>query len=464
MQMRRALTAVLPMALLLGACGGIGPATEPAQTSKAPGTMTPIDTTSTSNAPSGNPTLPRCDQVPLLSADPALYRDTPKYIGNEMPIDAVRRWASQHPDFVDIWIDREHNGWVTVAFTEDVADRQTEIQEVFPDDGVVAVQIELTERDLVDLQNEVVEQLDGVVEVLGAYTDVIRGHVNLQIPVLSEENLSAIAARLPDEPICVEGLPPEQFVEPGPQPQAGDGWLLLYEQKDAGFPYMTGVAWDQESFHTLLEEIEGLAELDVDVDFENQIVVWFGAVFGSSCPNIRMDDVIVDGDTIYPLIVDTDNSFACTADARPHTYLVGLDRDRLPAPPFYVQIYPDLDFDRLLVEADLRPAGSTAMPGDVGPDPNPPGPEPERSGAVIEPGIPWQYEIDLACGWEWLGEINSYQWVASSPIPDSWTAETEGLSAVTVEVTLNDGDPSPFVEVSFHGESVIYEIGEPPTC
>jgi hypothetical protein len=35
---------------------------------------------------------------------------------------------------------------------------------------------------------------------------------------------------------------------------------------------------------------------------------------------------------------------------------------------------------------------------------------------------------------------------------------------VTVEVTLNQGDSDPFVEVAFDGQSVIYEIGGPPTC
>lgn len=463
--MRRLLSTLLPFGLLMVACGGIGPTVEPTPTTQ--GSDTTIGdtsaTTTSSPAPGAETSLLRCDEVPLLTADPSLYRDTPKYVGNEMPIDQVRRWATQHPDFVDIWIDRENNGWVTVAFSEDVGERQNEIEALFPDDGVVAVQLEWTEEELVDLQSKVVEELDGVVEIQGAWTDVIRGHVNLQIPVLSEESLTAIAERFPDEPICVEGLAPDQFVEPGPQPQSGEGWQLVYEQKDAGSPYMTGAAWDQESFHILLESIPGLDELDVDVDFENEIVIWFGAVFGSSCPNIRMDDVVIEGDTIYPLIVDTDNSFSCTADARPHTYLVGLDRNRLPAPPFYVQINPGLDFDRLLVAADLRPAGSTAEPGEVGPDPNPPGPEPEGSGAIIEPGYPWEYQIDLTCGWEWLGEINSYQWVASTPIPDAWVVETRGLSAVTVQVTLNEGD-EPFVEVAYLGQSVLYEAGKPPSC
>lgn len=461
--MRRALIAGVPLALLLTACGGISPGMDPAQSSQSPGTSAPPVTTAITTPPTPGALL-RCDQVPLLTADRSYYRDTPKYIGNEMPIDEVRRWAARYPDFVDIWIDRDHNGWVTVAFTDEVAGRQAEIEREFPEDGVVALQIELTEEELSSLQKEVVEGLDGVVDVLGAWTDVIRGHVNLQIPVLSEENLSAIEALFPDAPICVEGLPPEMFVEPGPQLESGDGWQLIYEQKHAGFPYMTGLAWDEESFHALLDDIEGLAELDVDVDFENQVVIWFGAVFGSSCPNIRMDDVVIDGDTIFPLIVDTDNSFACTSDANPHTYLVGLDRDRLPSPPFYIQIHPDLDFDRLLVEADLRSPGSAALPNEVGPDPNPPGPEPERSGTIIEVGYPLQYEIDLTCGWEWLGEINSYQWVATSPIPESWLAQTEGLSAVTVEVTLVEGSPDPFVEVVFDGQSVIYEIGKSPGC
>lgn len=461
MEMRRHILAVLPLALIAVACGtDPGAIDRTTTTGENLTTTNPEGTTSTvgSGAEQG---LLRCAEVPLVSADPSFYRDDPKYIGNEMPVEDVRRWASQYPDYVDLWIDREHNGWVTVAFTGNVAERQAEIDTEFPDDGVVAVGIDWTEDDLLDLQTRVHEELEGVVDVQGSWTDMIRGRVGIQVPVLSEENLDAIAERFPDARLCVEGLEPEAVVPPGPQPTEGDGWRLILDEKGVGLSFMTGIAWDSESLNTLLQDIEGLPDVDVDVDFENEVAIWFGAVYSGSCPNIRLDNVVVDEDTIYPEIVNTDNALACTDDANPHTYLVALERERLPETPFYIQIFPDLGPDRLLVEADLGQPGSVARPDQVGLDTSSLESRPDRSPTVIEPEFPWVFAIDLTCGFEYLGEINSYDWVASEPIPETWLTEAKGQSEITVEVILNQGDPEPFVEVNFLDETVTYLIGDP---
>lgn len=455
--MRRLATLVVA-ALTVAGCGVTPP--DDAGATSDPTSTTAVPPSTTTPAPISSDPI-RCDEAPLVSADPSLYRDDPKYVGNEMPVDAVRTWAGQYPEFVDVWIDREHNGWVTAAFTDHVEERQAEIAIEFPEDGVVAVEVQWTSEDLSDLQNRAHSELGDLVQ--GSWTDPLRGYVGLHIDVLSEENLAVISETFPGERICVEGLDPEDVVAPGPQPLEGDGWRLLVDEKGAGAPYSTGIAWDESSLLALTDDIDGLPTIDFDVDFETEVVVYFGAVYSGSCPNIRLDDVVIDDDTVHPLIVNTDNAFVCTADANPHAYLMALDRQVLPAAPFYVQIYPDLDNDRLYVEADLREPGATAQSGEVGPDPNPPGPQPDRSGTIIETGFPWQYEIDLVCGMEWLGEVNSYDWVASTDLPLSWLDATEGVESVVVEIVLNEGDP-PFVEVFFEGESVIYTAGEPPTC
>ncbi len=427
-----------------------------------------LGTTSTSG-PGVSATSPgedgvlRCAEVSLPTADPSLYRDTPKYVGNEMPAEEVRRWALQYPDFVDIWIDREHNGWVAAGFTGDVTDRQAEIEAEFPGEGVVAVQLDWTEPGLAGLQDRVVDELDGVVEVRGSSIDALRGYVQVSIDVLSEENLAAIGDRFAGERICVDGLEPEDVVPPGPQPQAGDGWRLLLEEQGVGFPYETGIAWDTDSLDDLIETIGLSGDIDLDVDFENEIVIWFGAVYGSSCPNIRMDDVVVEGDSIYPVIVNTDNAMACTDDANPHAYVVAVERTVLPEAPFYVVLDPNLTFERLIVEADLRPPGSTASPDQVGPDPDPPERQPEGSGVIIETGFPWEYTVDLSCGFEAIGEINSFDWVTAEPIPEGWLEAATGAESVVVEVLLHEG-PDPTLEVTFQDETVVYEPTDEPEC
>jgi hypothetical protein len=405
--------------------------------------------------------VPRCYESPLPAADPAFYRDTPKYVGNEMPADAVREWASQYPDFVDIWIDRDHNGWVAAGFTGDVVDRQAELEGQFPGEGVVAVHLEWTEADLVALERRVTGELGGEIELFGTSVDPLRGYVNVVIQVLDDETLATLIDRFPGERICVEGLEPEDVVSPGPQPQGGDGWRLLYEQDETGDSYRAGIAWDQPSLVTLLGDIPGFADVDLDVDFENEVVIWFGAVHGSSCPNIRLDDVVVAGDSIHAVIVNTDNALACTDDAIPHAYVVGLERDRLPAPPFYLAL-DDRGFgDRLRVDADLREPGSVATAGGVTSDPVVP--EPEGSGVIIETGYPWEYTVNLACGFEAIGEINSFHWATNEPIPDLWLDAADGSESVVVEVLLNEG-PDPSLEVTFRGETVPYQPTDEIGC
>ncbi len=459
LSMRRSIPVLLVVSLVIAACG-VAPEVggDPSSTTVAPPTTAAPSTTT---EPGSAEILPRCYESALPAAEPAFYRDTPKYVGNEMPTEAVREWASQYPDFVDIWIDRDHNGWVSAGFTDDVADRQAELEEVFPDDGVVAVHLDWTEADLVALERRVAGELGDEIEILGTSVDPLRGFVNVVIPVLDDQSLRTIADTLPGERICVEGLEPKDVVPPGPQPEGGDGWRLLYEQDEVGDVYRAGIAWDQESLATMLADIPGLGEVDIEVDFENEVVIWFGAVHGSSCPNLRLDDVVVDGDSVHGLIVNTDNALACTSDAIPHTYLVGVERGLLPAPPFYLALDDQGYGDRLRIDADLRESGGVADRGQVSPDSTTP--QPEGSGVIIETGYPWEYTVDLSCGFEAIGEINSFQWATGEPIPAAWLDAATGSDSVVVEVLLSEG-PEPSLEVTFAGETVVYEPTDETRC
>ena len=100
----------------------------------------------------------------------------------------------------------------------------------------------------------------------------------------------------------------------------------------------TGVATTAEQYEDLWAAA-GLAGQGPAVDFETEIVVWFGAVYGSSCP-IRLDDVAVDPDRrlVFGGFVKPGNPTACTDDANPEAYVVALARHRLPEAPFAVQL------------------------------------------------------------------------------------------------------------------------------
>ena len=120
----------------------------------------------------------------------------------------------------------------------------------------------------------------------------------------------------------------------GSQPTVEDGWRFLADQL-RGEPYTAHVAVNAAEYEALWVSLamDGGAPL---VDFGTEIVVQFGAVYGSSCPEIRLDDVRIDSATVSAHIALLGDHDECTADAVPRSFVVAVDRSRLPAVPFTV--------------------------------------------------------------------------------------------------------------------------------
>src|SRR5688572_17648548 len=96
--------------------------------------------------------IPVCDTIPITTAPEDAFRDSPIYVANEMPTEEIKAWAQTKPGFEDLWIDRDHGGWVVVAFSTDAAARQAELANALPGIGVVAVQVDWKRADLERLQ------------------------------------------------------------------------------------------------------------------------------------------------------------------------------------------------------------------------------------------------------------------------------------------------------------------------
>lgn len=417
--------------------------------------------------------FPSCEDVPVITAPAEAYRDTPMYVQNEMPIEEVQSWAAAQPGYEGIWIDREHNGWLTVAFSENAADRQSDLESMFPGDGVVAVEVDQTAEELADLQARVSEQLSQILDSFATGSYESKGVVGVDVGVLTPEIVEALAERFEGEPLCVDGRDPTTVPTPGPQPQEGEDWRLLADEAPAGEPYRTGIATDEASLQTLWERIGLQAPLPT-VDFETEIVVWFGAVYGSSCPDIRLDDVVVEGALLYAVIVLPNPPVACTADANAHAYVVAIERESLPPGPFAIQLDsndppPGAPEERTVVEVDLSQPGSVAGPGDIGQDPSLPGPQYVESGDMIETGFPQPYRFYVHCGIEWLGEFNNYSWRTEEAMPPEWL-ETGGElydtgETIVVNISMFEGS-QPRVEAEANGAVVTYEpsVEELPGC
>ena len=405
----------------------------------------------------------RCDRdASFLQADPSFYRDTPIYVANEQPTDEVRAWALGQPGYEDIWIDRDNNGWIAVGFSQDAAVRQSELEAAFPDAGVVAVQVPVTQAELQALRADVEATLDGL-QSWGSSHSVPLGLVEISVPVLDEETLARFAP-FAGMPLCVDGRDPADAVVDRAQPSEGDGWRLLGADR-SGETYRTGVATNLQQYEALWAQA-GLGGELPQVDFENEIVIWLGAVFGSGCP-IRLDDMVFDADRalVHGDFVLPGNPVGCNDDDNPEAYVVAVDRDELPAAPFAVQLNQDdpprgAPLERTTVTVDLRTPGSVA--GDQERSNEAPPPEQQRfmPDMVIEDGFVWTLAIDLDCSIDIIGPLNGISWIATDPAlrdadaPQAWE-EAAIDRFVTADFLLSVDPPS--LTITANGVTIEYE-------
>ena len=97
-------------------------------------------------------------------------------------------------------------------------------------------------------------------------------------------------------------------------------------------------------------------------------MVWFAIGHGSSCPNQRMDEVIVDRERsrVYPLIVNPDPVVFCTDDLTgAYQFVATVPRAELPLGPFELGLRGGDDGElwrSVSVDGDLTVPGSVADP------------------------------------------------------------------------------------------------------
>ena len=420
--------------------------------------------------------LARCpDDRAYAAADESLYRDEPVYVSNEMPTEAVQAWAMSQPGFEDIWIDRDHNGWISVGFSDRAEDRQTELEQEFPGVGVVAVPLDWTASELEALRAEAFGAMEAAGFPVGGSHSVPAGLVQVWAGELDEEHLAPLAD-LAGPRLCVEGVDPEDVIRDGPQPTEGEGWRLLGAEH-SGVTYRTGVATTQEQYDALWA-LSGVGGDPPPVDFDREIVIWFGAVYGSGC-EVRLDGVSVDPDQrlVHADLVVPGVHQGCNDDANPAAYVVALERDRLPEGGFAVQLGPDdppggVPEERTLVDVDLRSPGSTARDDEIHLDEELIG-QPDRyvvgPGGVIEIGYPAYYELDLSCDFSVFGPINGVVWeaetdgIAADP-PDAWVAAADDAGVLDVELLMETDPARLSLTANDHTEHYAPSSGATSTC
>ena len=441
--------------ILVTACvgdGSVGSTTIPLETA----TTDPVGPSAPTSL--GNPfsSLPMCADTPYVSAPADWYRDTPLYVSNEMPRDEVGAFASQLDGYQNIWVDRDHHGWVTVGFYGvDVELHQAALEAEFPDVGVVAVELPYTASEL----NELARRLDAQLPDDMDAESFFEGHgvVEVMVGAMTPGRIALVEQIVGDSPVCLVGEDPSTVPAPGPQRAGGEGWTYLGEA-DTGDESGLLLITDQVSLEDRWAGL--LLEEDVpQVDFEANVVLTPTIRHSSSCPETRLDGVRVEHDLVYPVVVDLRGITACTADGVPRTYFLSLDRDLLPAPPFRIAMLPASE-QQITVEADLREPGTEPAEGEVYPTTA----EASRTAVAfplfVEPLFPQIVVVDLECGIGYLGVINTVPWhTADGSIltPPEWETATVG-GLLDLELFMTEG-PAPTLTATAGGLEVLYLPG-----
>lgn len=450
--MRAVLAAATVLATVATACGGTGPG---------------------AGAATADGLLPRCEDLAEVSPPAELVADGPVYVGNEQPIEQVLAWAEPRPGFEEIWIDRDRNGWLVVGFSEQLEEARAEAAERFDGAGVAAVEVERSLTELLALQEQVHERSP---LVQGSSANVRIGRVELHVAYLTDETHAELSQEFAGEAVCVSGGDPADTPPEGPQQQAGDGWRLLASEKGAAPPFSTGVATTPEQVRRELGAA-GVGTADVEIDLDQEVLVWFGVPYGSSCDDLRFDGIVLGGDAddrlLYADVVDTSGAMACTSDlAGGWAFVVAVDRSVLPSGPLTVQLDADgppggFPEEATAVDADLSAAGATASDDQLGPRAPDPTAGLVHSGDTVEPGFATEYLMYVHCGVGALGELNDLFWVTEDEelwyggIPGPWQGLVDDeREELVVEVVLESGDP-PRVTASANGHSVDYVPGDP---
>jgi hypothetical protein len=135
------------------------------------------------------------------------------------------------------------------------------------------------------------------------------------------------------------------FPIPGPwaNVESGDGWRLLATGVASNTEaYTVRAAVDMASWTNVWDAI-GLEEERPVVDIADEVVVTFGHGIGSSCSEIRLDGVAIDGGVVYSQTSDPLAPRACTSDlAAAVVFVVALEREALPDGGFTLQLGRDL--------------------------------------------------------------------------------------------------------------------------
>ncbi|HUG47128.1 MAG TPA: hypothetical protein VMP67_01825, partial [Candidatus Limnocylindria bacterium] len=264
--------------------------------------------------------------------------------------------AREHEQFGGLWVN-DAGFDVVMLFTADLDRHRQAVAALAPQMRVDIRPARFSEAELRALQRDLIEDLLAIqgMEFLSLGLDTINNVLHLEAksndPTLAEHLEAQYGGRLT---ATIHPLP-GAWANVG----AGDGWRLLADGRTSGAEaYRVRAATDAGEWEQMWADLDPVNPAPA-ADLETEIVVSFGHGVGSSCPELRLDDVVIDqrAAIVHSLVSDPLEPRGCTADLAGAVYfVVALERAALPESPFTLQLAQrDLGTDEDRLTIDLRP-------------------------------------------------------------------------------------------------------------
>ena len=272
-------------------------------------------------------------QAPLASPTLQASRQAPQEPGS---IEDLIAYGQDHAEeFGGLYIDPPGGQSVVMLFTANLEMHHLAVNRIVP--GTRTRQVTHTEAALTEL----IESLDFQalqaqgIEMVSASVDIIGNRVDLELKTNDPTvELSLELAHSGMLDVTVHPVPGEWA-----SIESGEGWRLVAVIEASGNEaYTVRAATDETAWSDLWEAIGGGSEPPA-VDLDAEVVASFGHGMGSSCPELRLDVVVIGDGVVFSQTSDPLSPRACTADlVAAEVFVVALSRDALPGGGFTVQV------------------------------------------------------------------------------------------------------------------------------
>jgi hypothetical protein len=286
---------------------------------------------------------------PAPAADPSPDTDPEDSVvipigpdGPELPedvVEALQAYGAEHADeFGGLYVEDQSRGSFGMFFTDRLDEHAAALAEIWP--RVTVRRVRYSEAALMD----VLERLDlpGMagpgIEPLSAAIDTMNNVVTLELKS-DDPGIETLLELQYGDMLDVTVYP---FPGDWANVTSGDGWRLLAAGQASHTDAYTVRAATNEAQFVEMWAAMALGGERPAVDFGAEVVVSFGHGIGSSCPELRLDDVSIRDGVVHSVTSDPLEPRGCTADlVGASVFVVAVERDALPEDGFRLQLDAD---------------------------------------------------------------------------------------------------------------------------